>query len=438
MLLALSSQVLGWLLISVSLPRLPAVLTSIVLMLQPVCTVFLGAVLLSEAPRSRPAGRRGDRDRRRGGRDGAAARARAGSRLDAPCRPAWRVTDCPLPQALWRVAIGLASRSADPQAFSSTWRTNDLAGAAEELLAHSADDVVFEPHAAHGQEIRGHDALREFWARFERTRGGSCERARIRSPRRATPSSSAAGSGPSTRAGSPTRSRAGSTASTTRTEVVSARVERVLGRGLASAPPRRPAAARAARRRSRTRARARGRRRGSCGRRAPDTIAASSRSQRSAEMRATQPRPYGCASSACGARRSSGLSSTSVPLTGEPTATVRLERPADGRERLAQVHAIDRPVLDLGRVPEHLAERCGHARPWRCRPRSAPTRACPRGTAGRRGGRSARTGQWRTRRSRPRREPACLARTERLAALRRTRSARGRRPARRAQASSAP
>ena len=49
-LLALTSQVLGWLLISVSLPRLPAVLTSIVLMLQPVCTVFLGAVLLSEAP----------------------------------------------------------------------------------------------------------------------------------------------------------------------------------------------------------------------------------------------------------------------------------------------------------------------------------------------------------------------------------------------------
>jgi len=49
-LLALSSQVLGWLLISVSLPRLPAVLTSIVLMLQPVCTVFLGAILLSESP----------------------------------------------------------------------------------------------------------------------------------------------------------------------------------------------------------------------------------------------------------------------------------------------------------------------------------------------------------------------------------------------------
>jgi drug/metabolite transporter (DMT)-like permease len=42
--------VLGWLLISVSLPRLPALLTSILLMLQPVSTVFLGALLLSEAP----------------------------------------------------------------------------------------------------------------------------------------------------------------------------------------------------------------------------------------------------------------------------------------------------------------------------------------------------------------------------------------------------
>jgi drug/metabolite transporter (DMT)-like permease len=48
--LALSSQVLGWLLISVSLPRLPAVVTSILLMLQPAAAVFLAAVLLSEAP----------------------------------------------------------------------------------------------------------------------------------------------------------------------------------------------------------------------------------------------------------------------------------------------------------------------------------------------------------------------------------------------------
>jgi drug/metabolite transporter (DMT)-like permease len=51
-LLALSSQVVGWLLISVSLPRLPAVLTSIVLMLQPVSTMFLGAIIFSESPSS--------------------------------------------------------------------------------------------------------------------------------------------------------------------------------------------------------------------------------------------------------------------------------------------------------------------------------------------------------------------------------------------------
>jgi drug/metabolite transporter (DMT)-like permease len=49
-LLACSSQVLGWLLISVSLPRLPAVVTSILLMLQPVGAVALAALLLSEAP----------------------------------------------------------------------------------------------------------------------------------------------------------------------------------------------------------------------------------------------------------------------------------------------------------------------------------------------------------------------------------------------------
>ena len=45
--------------------------------------------------------------------------------------------------------------------------TSDVGRAAEELLANSADDVVFEPHTAHGREIRGHDELREFWSRFE-------------------------------------------------------------------------------------------------------------------------------------------------------------------------------------------------------------------------------------------------------------------------------
>ena len=48
--LALSSQVLGWLLITVSLPRLPAVGTSLILTLQPVATVALAAILLGENP----------------------------------------------------------------------------------------------------------------------------------------------------------------------------------------------------------------------------------------------------------------------------------------------------------------------------------------------------------------------------------------------------
>jgi drug/metabolite transporter (DMT)-like permease len=49
-LLALSSQVLGWLLITSSLPRLPAALTSVTLTIQPVGSVLLGVVLLGEEP----------------------------------------------------------------------------------------------------------------------------------------------------------------------------------------------------------------------------------------------------------------------------------------------------------------------------------------------------------------------------------------------------
>jgi drug/metabolite transporter (DMT)-like permease len=48
--LALSSQVLGWLLIAVSLPRLPAVLTSILLMLQPLLAVIFAALIVDERP----------------------------------------------------------------------------------------------------------------------------------------------------------------------------------------------------------------------------------------------------------------------------------------------------------------------------------------------------------------------------------------------------
>jgi len=48
--LALSAQVVGYLLISVALPRLPSALTSIVLLIQPVAAVGLAMLILGEAP----------------------------------------------------------------------------------------------------------------------------------------------------------------------------------------------------------------------------------------------------------------------------------------------------------------------------------------------------------------------------------------------------
>lgn len=48
--LAITSQVIGWLLISVSLPRVPAALTSVILLLQPVASVVLSAAVLDERP----------------------------------------------------------------------------------------------------------------------------------------------------------------------------------------------------------------------------------------------------------------------------------------------------------------------------------------------------------------------------------------------------
>jgi drug/metabolite transporter (DMT)-like permease len=48
--LGITSQSAGYLLISLSLPRLPAVLTSIILLAQPVATVVLSMLLLSEEP----------------------------------------------------------------------------------------------------------------------------------------------------------------------------------------------------------------------------------------------------------------------------------------------------------------------------------------------------------------------------------------------------
>jgi ketosteroid isomerase-like protein len=44
--------------------------------------------------------------------------------------------------------------------------TNDLVRASEELLAHCAEDVVFEPHAAQGRVIEGREKMRAFWEGF--------------------------------------------------------------------------------------------------------------------------------------------------------------------------------------------------------------------------------------------------------------------------------
>jgi drug/metabolite transporter (DMT)-like permease len=48
--LALTSQVLGWLLITTSLPRLPAAMTSLLLTIQPVGSVALAAAIFAESP----------------------------------------------------------------------------------------------------------------------------------------------------------------------------------------------------------------------------------------------------------------------------------------------------------------------------------------------------------------------------------------------------
>lgn len=48
--LAVGSQVIAWMLISYSLPRVPAAVTSVVLLLQPVGAVLLGMLLLDERP----------------------------------------------------------------------------------------------------------------------------------------------------------------------------------------------------------------------------------------------------------------------------------------------------------------------------------------------------------------------------------------------------
>jgi drug/metabolite transporter (DMT)-like permease len=50
LILALSAQVVGYLLIGIALPRLPSAVTSIVLLIQPVAAVGLAMLILGEAP----------------------------------------------------------------------------------------------------------------------------------------------------------------------------------------------------------------------------------------------------------------------------------------------------------------------------------------------------------------------------------------------------
>lgn len=49
-LLAVTSQVIGWLLISSSLPRVPAAITSLILMIQPIGSMVLGVIIFAERP----------------------------------------------------------------------------------------------------------------------------------------------------------------------------------------------------------------------------------------------------------------------------------------------------------------------------------------------------------------------------------------------------
>jgi hypothetical protein len=45
--------------------------------------------------------------------------------------------------------------------------TNNIVRASEELLAHSADEAVFEPHLSHGRVLQGREELRSFWEGLE-------------------------------------------------------------------------------------------------------------------------------------------------------------------------------------------------------------------------------------------------------------------------------
>ena len=64
-LLAIGSQVIGWLLIGTALPRLPAIETSVLLLGQPVFAVIWGVLIFRERLSPAPVARLGHRPRRR-------------------------------------------------------------------------------------------------------------------------------------------------------------------------------------------------------------------------------------------------------------------------------------------------------------------------------------------------------------------------------------
>ena len=73
MLLALVTQVVGWLLIATALPRLPAIETSVMLLGQPVLTVLWGVLIFAERLSPFSGAGRLVRPRRRRGADDARA-----------------------------------------------------------------------------------------------------------------------------------------------------------------------------------------------------------------------------------------------------------------------------------------------------------------------------------------------------------------------------
>ena len=115
---------LGWLLITVSLPRLPAALTSVTLTIQPVGSVLLGVILLGEEPSALQLAGVALHPRR------AARRSRAAARVGSVrerCRPPLHELEAEIMEEVWargectvrEVLEALNARSATPRAYTT-------------------------------------------------------------------------------------------------------------------------------------------------------------------------------------------------------------------------------------------------------------------------------------------------------------------------------